>query len=56
MKEFINDILNWLRDTSYNASPERAEWAAKRLAGHRAYMTGYKRTNPYLDPDAWMDE
>ena len=55
MKEFFNNILNWLRDTSYNASAERAEWAAKRLAAHRDYMTGHQRWNPYIHPDEWME-
>ena len=51
MKQFFKDILNHLRDVSYNASSERAQWAAERLAGHRAYMEGYSRFNPYLHSD-----
>lgn len=53
IKEFIEGTLNWLRDTSYNHSPERREFAISRIKGHRDYMGGFSRFNPYLHPDEW---
>ena len=53
IKEFFQEILNELRDISYNNSPERMEWAAIRLEGHRKYMRNNARWSPYLHEDEW---
>ena len=53
IKEIYNDILNKLRDTSYDHSEQRREFAIERLKGHRQYMEGFTRFNPYLHEDEW---
>ena len=53
IKELIEDTLNWLRDTSYNHSAERREFAIARMQGHRNYMAGLTRFSPYLHLDEW---
>lgn len=53
IKEFFEGTLNWLRDTSYHHSPERREFAVRRLNGHKDYMEGFSRFNPYLHEDEW---
>ena len=55
IKEFFEDTLNWLRDTSYNHSPERREFAVRRLTAHREYMKNKRSLNPYLHPETWGD-
>jgi len=53
IKEFFEDILNQLRDTSFNHSIERYELAKERLTDHRRYMNNEIRWNPYLHFDEW---
>jgi len=53
MKEFLEDILNQLRDTSFNSSIERYELAKERLKDHKRYMQNETRWNPYLHFDEW---
>ena len=53
IKEFFEDILNSLRDTSYNHSEERREFALRRIQGHKDYMGGYSRFDPYIHEDEW---
>ena len=53
IKEFFEDILNSLRDTAYSHSEERREFAVRRLKGHKDYMEGFSRFNPYLHEDEW---
>jgi hypothetical protein len=55
IKEFFEDILNSLRDTSYNHSIDRKEFAIKRLTAHREYMKNKRSLNPYLHPETWED-
>ena len=56
IKEFFEDTLNWLRDTSYDHSTERREFAISRIKGHKEYMGGFSRFSPYLHPDEWETE
>jgi len=53
IKQFFEDILNSLRDTSYNHSEERREFAIRRLSDYRDYMSGHARWNPYIHEDEW---
>ena len=53
MKELFNNVLNWLRDTSYYHSNERREFAKKRIQGRKDYMDGFSRFDPYLHEDEW---
>ncbi len=53
IKQFFEDILNSLRDTSYNHSEERREFALSRIKGHKDYMEGFSRFDPYLHFDEW---
>ena len=53
IKEFFEDILNSLRNTAYLHSEERREFAILRLKGHRDYMAGLTRYDPYLHFDEW---
>ena len=53
IKEFFEDILNSLRDAAYSHSEERREFAVRRIKGHRDYMGGFSRFNPYLHPEEW---
>jgi len=50
-----NDILNRLRDISYQHSPERREFALKRIEGHQRHMTGHSRYDPYLHFEQWSE-
>ena len=56
MKQFFNDILNHLRNLSYDNSEERREFAKTKLIAHRGYMEGYRKTTPFLHPDTWQDD
>jgi len=56
MKELIERYLNYLRDLSYKHSDERREFAKTKLLAHRYYMEGFRKTTPYLHPDAWQDD
>jgi len=53
IKEFFEDILDSLRNTAYLHSEERREFAILRLQGHRDYMAGLTRFDPYLHFDEW---
>jgi hypothetical protein len=53
IKELFQEILNELRDTSYNHSPERLEFAKLRLGHHREFMRNERRWSPYLHEDEW---
>jgi len=53
IKQFFEDILNELRNISYNHSEERREFAIRRIKGHRDYMSGHTRWDPYLHEDEW---
>jgi len=56
IKEFFEDLLNSLRDTSYNHSEERREFAIRRLSAYRDHMSGHARWNPYIDEDEWNNQ
>jgi len=53
IKQFFEDLLNSLRDTSYNHSEERREFAARRIQGHKNFMSGHARWDPYIHEDEW---
>ena len=53
LKSLVSDYLNYLRDLSYRESPERLEFAKKRTQGHRDYMSGHSRFDPYLHEEEW---
>ena len=53
IKEFFEDTLNWLRDTSYHHSPERRVFAELRLSCHRKFMNHETKWSPYLHPEEW---
>ena len=55
IKEFFQDILNELRDISYNNSPERKEFAIERLEAHRQFMKNKRALSPYLHPETRDD-
>ena len=53
---FLTDYANYLRDLSYRHSDERREFAENKLLAHKFYMEGFRKTSPYLHPDAWQDD
>jgi hypothetical protein len=55
IKEFFEDILDELRNISYNHSEERREFASLRLKHHREYMKGFTKINPYLHEEEWNE-
>ncbi len=50
---FFEEYLNRLRDFSYNHSNQRREFAKKRIQGHKDYIEGFSRFDPYLHEDEW---
>ncbi len=53
IKEFFEEILSSLRDTAYTHSEERREFAVRRINGHKDFMEGYSRFDPYIHEDDW---
>ena len=52
----IESYLNYLRDLSYRHSKENLEFTKNKLLAHKFYMEGFRKTSPYLHPDAWQDD
>ena len=53
IKEFFENILDSLRNTAYEHSEERREFAVRRIKGQKDYMTNLTRFSPYIHFDEW---